>query len=296
MSSQTTNIYPTASTSPNPYITRRLNDMDKAKMMKAERNNWTKTYHKTLKGLEAMIDMQKQIKEIVKIVAETNTAITEMENSILKASTNNQVINATNIIGVSEDLQYLIQSDMEDQVFQIQRMLTDELDAYKEKGNTYVNSNIQEIQELYKDKEVKKEKERIENEKMILIKPYEISESTSSTTQSSFITDEVNNLIKYMKFVQVPTQTRIFQPPPYYQSLKSRDEQDAEFWMEVAKALVDNKHNTETSRNSYQITMFQGGPPYEPYFIAIDNRGQVIIGPNKKTVTTYVVGELEVLI
>jgi len=104
MSSQTTNIYLTAPTSPNPYITRRLNNMDKAKMMIAERNNWTKTYHKTLKGLEAMIDMQKQIKEIVKIVAETNTAITEMEDSILKASTNNQVINATNIIGVSEDL------------------------------------------------------------------------------------------------------------------------------------------------------------------------------------------------
>ena len=47
--------------------------MDKAKMMKAERNNWTKIYHKTLKGLEAMIDMQKQIKDMLKIVAETNT-------------------------------------------------------------------------------------------------------------------------------------------------------------------------------------------------------------------------------
>ena len=66
--------------------------------------------------------------------------------------------------------------------------------------------------------------------------------------------------------------------------------------MEVAKALVDNKHNTETLRNNYQITMFQGDPPYEPYFITIDNRGQVIIGPNKKTVATYVVGELEILI
>ena len=42
--------------------------------------------------------------------------------------------------------------------------------------------------------------------------------------------------------------------------------------------------------------MYQEGPLYEPYLIAIDNRGQVIIGPNKKTVATYVVGELEVLI
>ena len=42
--------------------------------------------------------------------------------------------------------------------------------------------------------------------------------------------------------------------------------------------------------------MFQGGLPHEPYFIVIDNREQVIIGPNKKTVAIYMVGELEVLI
>ena len=36
--------------------------------------------------------------------------------------------------------------------------------------------------------------------------------------------------------------------------------------------------------------MFQGELPYEPYFIAINNQGQVIIGPNKKMVATYVVG------
>jgi len=89
-------------------------------------------------------------------------------------------------------------------------MLVDKLDIYKGKGNTYVDSNIQEIQELYKDKEVKKEEERVKDEEVILIKPYEISELTSSTTQSSFITNEVENLIKYMKFVQASTQTRIF--------------------------------------------------------------------------------------
>jgi len=53
-------------------------------------------------------------------------------------------------------------------------------------------------------------------------------------------------------------------------------------------ALVDQKHNTETARNSYPIIMFQGGPLYRPYFIAIDNMGQIIIGSSKKTVATYV--------
>jgi len=65
----------------------------------------------------------------------------------------------------------------------------------------------------------------------------------------------------------------------------------------VAKTfLEEKKHNTNTARNRYQIHMFQGGPPYKPYFIAIDNREQVIIGPRKKIVATHVVGELEVLV
>ena len=209
------NNYVTAPTSPNLYITRKLNNMDEARMMKDERKDWTKTYHKMLKGLEAIIDVQKQIKDMTKIAAEANTMITEMEDSILKASINNQVINAINIVGVSEYLQYLIQSNMENQVFQIQQMLADELDAYKERGNKYMDDNIWEIQDLYEEEEVKREEGRIEDKEVILIKPYEVSQLTSSkstllTTQSSFITDEVDNLLKYMKFIQAPTQTRIF--------------------------------------------------------------------------------------
>ena len=42
--------------------------------------------------------------------------------------------------------------------------------------------------------------------------------------------------------------------------------------------------------------MYQGGLPHKPYFIAIDNWGQVIISPNKKIVATHVVGELEILV
>jgi len=108
--------------------------------------------------------------------------------------------------------------------------------------------------------------------------------------------DEVKNLLKYMKFVRSLTQTRLFRPPPHYQSLKSRGEQDPKFWKEIAIVLVDQEHNTEIVRNSYSIVMFQGGPPHELYFIVINNREQIIIGPSKKTVATYVVGELEVLV
>jgi len=126
--------------------------------------------------------------------------------------------------------------------------LADELDAYSGRENQYVDDNIKEIQELYKDMEQKKEsrEERVEDEEVILIKLYEVS-SSSSITKSSFIDDEVNNLLKYMKFIRSPTQTRLFQPPLHYQSLKFRGEQDPEFWKEVATALVKNKYNTETS-------------------------------------------------
>ena len=268
--------------------------MDQAQVMKREWEDWTRLYHKTLKGIETMIDVQRMLKDMKKIAEETNTTITEMEGTILTASINNRTMNATNITQISEDLRYLIQSDMDTQAFQIQRMLADELDHYKGRNNKYVDDNIKEIQDLYTDEE-QKEKGTIENEEIILVRPYEVSSSTTSTS-TSFISDEVENLTKYMKFVKTPSQTRIFRPPPHYQSLKSQGEQDPMFWKEVAKAFLENKGNTDTSRNGQQIAMYQGGPPHKPYFIAPDNRDQIIIGPNKKTVAMYVVGELEVLV
>ena len=185
---------------------------------------------------------------------------------------------------------------MDERVFQIQRMLANELDWYKGKGNEYVDMNIKEIQELYMAEEAKQEnKGTIENDEVILVRPYKVSTTTSSFTMS-FITDEVENLLKHMKFIRTPSQTRLFKPPPHYQSLRSRGENNPIFWKEVATAFLEKKHNTETARNGYQIHMFQGGPPHEPYFIAINNKDQVIIGPSKKIVATHVVGELEVLV
>ena len=98
-------------------------------------------------------------------------------------------------------------------------MLANELDHYKEKGNFYVNSNIKKIQELYMEKEKKKEKGTVENEEVILVCPYNVLSMTLSSSTTSFIADKIKNLIKYMKFVRTPTQTRIFQLPPHYKSL-----------------------------------------------------------------------------
>ena len=135
-------------------------------------------------------------------------------------------------------------------------MLADELDHYKGKGNDYVDSNIKEIQELYMNEEIKEEKGVVENEEVILVQPYKVSSTTTSSSKTSFIMDEVENLTKYMNFVKTPSQTRIFQLPPYYQFLKSRGEQDPEFWKEVATVFLDRKRNTNTPRNKCQIPMY----------------------------------------
>jgi len=88
--------------------------MDEAQVMKKEQKYWTKTYYKMLKGLEVMIDVQRMMKDIKKIAGEANITITEMEESILSASINNWMTNTMNISEISEDLWYLVQSDIED--------------------------------------------------------------------------------------------------------------------------------------------------------------------------------------
>ena len=67
-----------------------------------------------LKELEVMINVQRKVWDMMKIAGEINIIIMEMEETILKVSINNQTMNTTNILGISEDLQYLIQSNIED--------------------------------------------------------------------------------------------------------------------------------------------------------------------------------------
>lgn len=63
----------------------------------------------------------------------------------------------------------------------------------------------------------------------------------------------------------------------------------------MAVTFIEQRHNMETLRNEFPISMYQGGPPHEPYFIVVDMKEQTIIGPNKKIVTTYIIGGLALL-
>ena len=83
------NTFVTAPTFPNPYISQKLNNMDQAQVMKREREDWSRLYHKTLKGIKVMIDVQRMLKDMKKIAGETSTTVTEIEGTILTASINN---------------------------------------------------------------------------------------------------------------------------------------------------------------------------------------------------------------
>jgi len=119
MSSQNNNNYTTALAFSNPYISRKLNNIDQVQVMKREREDWTRLYHKTLKGIETMIDMQRMVKDLKKIAEETNMMITEMEGMILMTSINNRMVNTMNITQILEDLSYMVQSDMDERALQI---------------------------------------------------------------------------------------------------------------------------------------------------------------------------------
>jgi len=57
ISNNNNNYYATALAFPNPYISRKLNNIDQAQVMKRERKDWSRLYYKTLKGLEIMINV-----------------------------------------------------------------------------------------------------------------------------------------------------------------------------------------------------------------------------------------------
>jgi len=55
---------------------------------------------------------------------------------------------------------------MDKQAFKVQRMLANELDQYKGRGNSYVDDNIWKIQELYmEDNQQEKDKGKIEEKR-----------------------------------------------------------------------------------------------------------------------------------
>ena len=123
------------------------------------------------------MDVQMQLKNIIKLVKEVNTQIMEIKSMILQASNNYWIQTAGDILSISEDLWNIVQSNMENQAYHIQWLLVDELDNYKGKGNEYAEGNIKEIQDTYKQEDIEmkkqepsKEKQWVQDEEVLLYK------------------------------------------------------------------------------------------------------------------------------
>ena len=112
-------------------------------------------------------------------------------------------------------------------MYHIQSLLVDELDNYKGKGNQSIEEHIKEIQDTYKQEDIvvkklqiiDKGKQRVEEEEVFLYKPYNIDESRLKIPKPHFIQDKINNLNKYIKYMQSPVKTMSFYLPPYYKSI-----------------------------------------------------------------------------
>ena len=97
-------------------------------------------------------NIQIQLQNIIKLAEVVNVQLVEIKMSILQSSSTYKIQMAGNIFSISEKLQSIIQEDMETQVYHIQTLLANKLDKYKEKENTYVDSHIKKIQNMYWNK------------------------------------------------------------------------------------------------------------------------------------------------
>ena len=142
---------------------------------------------------------------------------------------------------------------------------------------------------------IDKGKQRVEEEKVFLYKPYDVNKPRPKIPEPHFIQDEINNLDKYMKYMQSSTKTMPFYPLLYYKSLQPQGEQDEQYWNKITVEFLKQKHNADMIRKGLLTKMYSGGPSYKLYFIIFTLQGQIIISPTKKMVILYMVGDLALL-
>ena len=65
--------------------------------------------------------------------------------------------------------------------------------------------------------------------------------------------------------------------------------------MKLLLSSWKRKYNADTTRKGFPIEMYMGDLPHEPYFITLTLQGQLIMGPIKKIVALYMVGDLALL-
>ena len=72
-----------ASTSPNLYISHTINNIDLITTLNNKRKDWTRKYHKIIRGLEIIANIQLQLQNIIRLAKFANTQLIEVETTIL---------------------------------------------------------------------------------------------------------------------------------------------------------------------------------------------------------------------
>ena len=127
-------------------------------------------------------------------------------------------------------------------------------------------------------------KKQAQEKEIFLYKLYNIALSRPKTLEPMFIQNEINNLEKYMKYMQSSVKMMLFYLPPHYKSPWPQGEQDKQYWNKIAIEFLKKKHNTDTTRKGLLIEMYTRGSPHKLYFIALILWGQIIIEPTKKII------------
>ena len=69
-------------------------------------------------------------------------------------------------------------------------------------------------------------KKQVQEKEVFFYKPYNIISLRLKTLEPTFIQDEINNLEKYMKYMQAPIKMMLLYPPPHYKYLQPQGEQN----------------------------------------------------------------------
>ena len=129
---------------------------------------------------------------------------------------------------------------------------------------------------------------------MFLYKPYNIL-LKASISDPRIMQEEGNNLEKVLQTLQALTETTIFFPPEYHKTIYQEGEINPLYWKEIVVEFIKQKHNADTSYQGFPIKIFIEGPPHKPFFIVLTLWEILVIGPTKKLVAIYVVGDLAFL-
>ena len=78
--------------------------MDLIITLNNKRKNWMKKYHRIIRGLEMMTNIQHQLQNIIQQAGVVNTQLTEIETTILQASKIYKMQTKGDIFSISREL------------------------------------------------------------------------------------------------------------------------------------------------------------------------------------------------